>query len=558
MFNSWKLYAIPVTVHNAEFDGSKMRPYITWEKGNVDPLAVALFPVQPQEAIGTAEARYCPVIGGVAKCSPQANDVVVEFASFSPTAKSAIQKGPLLEWPEGAKFAGIQALIRSATHPDANIFVKAISKLLNAFRAAPTGLPTEQEVREAIATMICDDGLTLTGGVIEKPDASPGETRAAAAAKPNADRFVFALASCQYPSGLIDEEPAQRSIRQCGELSGSQKPDLLVLAGDQIYLDATAGLFDPVRVDVTRADAYAWAQGRYAAFATIPVCTMIDDHEIVDNWEPRPESDPHWKENEKLLERSCVAYVENCRTAGVPGAVARYTRGQPLSYPFEPAGFPHRFFFADTRTTRQLRNALTLTTAKIIGDDQWLSLQQWMACVPNDAVKFIVSPPILLPRQLATACQPMAALHSDAWDGYPASLHAMLAWLCDNDNGRTVFLSGDEHISCAATIEIARATDPQRKVTVYSVHSSALYAPYPFANGSEADLAGDEEFAFEAPDARGVPVRYVCKVSTFFPPADNGFAIVSVEPAGANLLLQVVFHACLAENPLQTRWSTQL
>ena len=87
------------------------------------------------------------------------------------------------------------------------------------------------------------------------------------------------------------------------------------------------------------------------------------------------------------------------------------------------------------------------------------------------------------------------ALRSDAWDGYPASLHRLLAGVYERGTNDVVFLSGNEHLSNVARIQISKLDDPG-VVLAHSVHSSALYAPYPFANAIEEDFAGTEEFEF--------------------------------------------------------------
>ena len=58
------------------------------------------------------------------------------------------------------------------------------------------------------------------------------------------------------------------------------------------------------------------------------------------------------------------------------------------------------------------------------------------------------------------------------------------------------------------------------------MHSSALYAPYPFANSISADFADEEAFEFDI-TAPATPIRrYQCTVKTCFPPALSGYAIL--------------------------------
>ena len=56
-----------------------------------------------------------------------------------------------------------------------------------------------------------------------------------------------------------------------------------------------------------------------------------------------------------------------------------------------------------------------------------------------------------------------------------------------------VFLSGDEHLSCDATVSIqAEGKDP---VELHSIHRSGLYAPLPFANSRPEDLVLNETWS---------------------------------------------------------------
>ena len=61
--------------------------------------------------------------------------------------------------------------------------------------------------------------------------------------------LVFALASCQYPAAALDRQLASRSLEKLKKWyeASDEQNFMLILAGDLIYADATAGLFDPRR-----------------------------------------------------------------------------------------------------------------------------------------------------------------------------------------------------------------------------------------------------------------------------------------------------------------------
>jgi hypothetical protein len=85
-----------------------------------------------------------------------------------------------------------------------------------------------------------------------------------------------------------------------------------------------------------------------------------------------------------------------------------------------------------------------------------------------------------------------------------------------------------------------------RQTIVHSIHSSALYAPYPFANSIAENFARIEDFQFT--DSRGN--RYRCEVSTVFAPQGDGFAILTAQSSGQNWMLSVMFHD--AQGPKHT------
>jgi phosphodiesterase/alkaline phosphatase D-like protein len=130
-----------------------------------------------------------------------------------------------------------------------------------------------------------------------------------------------------------------------------------------------------------------------------------------------------------------------------------------------------------------------------------------------------------------------AALRSDGWDGYPRSLYRLLGHIARHEIKNVVFLSGDEHLSLVAKATLK--APGQHPVVVHSIHSSAMYAPFPFANGDRADFPKRDRFEFEA----GSPEieRYTCDVEvTKFARPGDGFAVLSRAAGSAELLCEFV------------------
>lgn len=368
----------------------------------------------------------------------------------------------------------------------------------------------------------------------------------------------FAVASCQYPGGIVDrtphgtprESPAGPSdasyLRLLSVLEGKRAdggpgvpplpvPEFLVLMGDQVYVDATAGLFDArLLADRHRIsyEAFFGARGPRLVLSRLPAVMRLDDHEIGDNWEPDPPgSNPReWPDTRHLRDRGVAEYLRNQCDEEPPDSSEpiQLWHQKPL------AGF--QFFWADARTRRAPRTAATVGSASLLDQDQSKALDQWLADKNVEGPRFLVSAPMVLPRHLEMWRASVAtAVRSDAWEGYPASLHRLLAGIYERGTSDVVLLSGNEHISNVASIQISKLGVPGA-VLAHSIHSSALYAPYPFANGSEGDFAGTEEFEFS-----NEGVMYRCKVNTWHPSRGDGFAVLSISADEAGWLVAVRF-----------------
>jgi phosphodiesterase/alkaline phosphatase D-like protein len=242
---------------------------------------------------------------------------------------------------------------------------------------------------------------------------------------------------------------------------------------------------------------------------------LMDDHEIEADWEFDDVA------GQARLQAARSAYWQWQR-AGDPRR-----EPQALWAPLRHHGFD--FFMGDCRSEREPRQADDLAQRHIMRAPQREAMLAWLLAV-RGRPHFVATSSMLLPRRLATACQPLAALHSDAWDGYPASLHGLLAHLCDHALNHTVFLSGDEHVGCVARVRIQRLGDDGRvraEATCHSVHTPALYAPYPFANSLAEHFADNEVFQFSLPGEQGLR-RYRCAVHTWRPAVGDGFVLLRV------------------------------
>ncbi len=346
----------------------------------------------------------------------------------------------------------------------------------------------------------------------------------------------LALGSCGYPPGILNERcPAQPWELLNDRLDGDEPPQLLVLTGDQIYADATAGLFDPILADDRYRKPYeAWLHQRSVrrALGRVPVVCLPDDHELEDNWEPLPPDapEPARRHNQETLERGLKYFLRYQRLHWTH--TAEEALAEPLWRAFEAQGIP--VFLLDTRSRRQGRHGDTGIGAQgLLGAEQWNALRRWLLDGPRDRPRLIVSPAVLLPRhryampaRLAFGKQDAgtrACRRSDGWDGYPETLLSLLELIGEHQLRGLVFLSGDEHLGLFTTARLRRPGAAE-EVVLHSIHTAGLNAPYRFANADAAELAQAEVLCFE-----GVSGSWECEIDTRVY-GGAGFTQLSLQP----------------------------
>jgi alkaline phosphatase D len=109
--------------------------------------------------------------------------------------------------------------------------------------------------------------------------------------------------------------------------------------------------------------------------------------------------------------------------------------------------------------------------------------------------------PERLPEQLRAAGDPRADIllfeanrrrreKSDAWSAYPATRQAILEHIVTNRIQNVVFLTGDIHCANIARLEFT-GTPEAETLHAYDITSSALYWPFPFADGDPNNYVHD-------------------------------------------------------------------
>ncbi len=403
-----------------------------------------------------------------------------------------------------------------------------------------SGSPIAQAVAEAL---ICDTLDELRGGLL----------RGSVTNETLREGVTFAVASCLYPSDILNRMPAAEkavpgpadaSLLALSDLLGkADSPTLLLLAGDQIYSDATAGLFDPKVLDERFRIPHERRGGSRGAKAVmqrldLDVQMMLDDHEIQDNWAPNDPDMEGTLTGKTALELGRSAYFLYERCSPKPKA--------NIWHKLNHRGLP--FFLADARTEREGRSAAAWRQSKIMHARQFGKLCSWLLAPKHEGLpKFVMTASAVLPRRLIMKQQPSCALRSDAWDGYPRSLLSLLKFICDHEIKGLVFLSGDEHLSSLVRARVT-CLDTARQCTLHSIHSSSLFAPYPFANGVPGDFITSDSFDFSFQLSTGRLHRYRCEAETKFFPGD-GFAVLSAQRNAPDWLLRIKFYDAAGLKP---------
>lgn len=343
----------------------------------------------------------------------------------------------------------------------------------------------------------------------------------------------FALTSCQYPPGLFDAPAAAASYRRLlAQAEGAEGPQFMVMCGDQVYLDDTAGVFDPVstagqghpasEADLDRGYELNWRLPEFRQLsAQLPVMTMLDDHELRNDWRP---GDPALSQKDEQLRRAAFEHYQD--VLNPPRHDPASTHG--YGYRRQPAGVP--FFVLDTRTRREKRHAHTPPTHHIMDPSRLADLCAALASAPPEQVKFIVTPVPLLPPERLGQTGTARHLLSDTWSGFPASVSRLMHHIRDRRIRRVVFLSGNSHVSSVSVFQFADGTG----LEVVGIVSSGTYTPWPFANLVEDDFVMDGPCALGLADA---PCRGTMRTPLVSP--KPGHALVTLLQAGATTDLHV-------------------
>lgn len=316
-------------------------------------------------------------------------------------------------------------------------------------------------------------------------------------------RLTLLAGSCLYP-GFPFERQLSTAIfegmrTQLADQPGRRGADAVILLGDQIYADATAGMLDPLTKYERFRYPYRQAFGNPAAqrlMSHIPVYMAVDDHEYRDNWRGNENVEEGLAAGEKLTpeqrefqySRSMAWLFQMHHDNAWDGDHVR------LWYECQCAGYP--LFVFDTRFQRQLS---TTDRTRLLDDEQFKAFERWLDQQADDAVPviFLASGSPLGPVSRDLTGAPALAAHDDSLFAYPrflAHLTRRFAQLDANQGWtpRVVWLTGDPHLSCITELTFGAG---EHRLALTQVCCSGLFAPLPFINAIAAHYDWQEPFS---------------------------------------------------------------
>ncbi|MCP3869460.1 MAG: alkaline phosphatase family protein [Gammaproteobacteria bacterium] len=361
------------------------------------------------------------------------------------------------------------------------------------------------------------------------------------------DRVSFIIGSCRYPGILWKVKHADRIFKAIWKMQQDETQDPLrfvMMMGDQIYADKLNW-----RIPIGRADTFEEFQQRYhEAFGSknmrrllksVPTYMILDDHEIEDNWtQDRLVSGS----KRTVFNLAINAYMSYQWVHGPRNYESR------LYYSMVCSGY--HFFVLDTRTQRYLNDDEdSLEDNHLLGrpaldpdePNQLDLLLDWLKDgqkARGNTPKFIVSSSVFLPNPMdaRASASKRRKEKSDSWPGFPTTRRAILDCIVKHNIQNVIFLAGDIHCSNVASIHYS-GNGPVEKLRSYAVTSSALYWPFPFADGDPANYVHDscaphqkDEFKL----SNGVRMNYR---AWNFTQRDN-FCRIDIDRASASLTVR--------------------
>lgn len=380
----------------------------------------------------------------------------------------------------------------------------------------------------------------------QRRDGPTGEARIDrfAVAAPEGNTLQFVAACCRHPGLPVERSRASFTLLELDRRMNQQDiaPQFMLMLGDQIYADATAGLADSPSLIEKMAGASRTAlnsEGMRRITSRLPTYMVIDDHEIAEGWS-------------RDLLRGSAAYqtdAEHLSSAGMACFAAYQWLHSPRNQ--NTGGFDYNFsalasdvFVLDGRTHRNRHPADGEPV--ICSDRQFLALRQWLDEKP-DTLKIIACGSVVVPGLVEHADDAsMPARQADNWQLAPQQRAELLLMVGACQSSRVVLLSGDYH--CAAISTIRFQHDGHLKREACAIVTPPLYAPYPAINAHPKDVCAAESLDL----GNGWTADIATEAWT-----GDGYAEISAQPLLSEFWVHVSMRLMRSDARRAPEWITQ-
>lgn len=234
-------------------------------------------------------------------------------------------------------------------------------------------------------------------------------------------------------------------------MADREKVDFMIHCGDQIYYDVPSTP-QPTAESYRNKYLDAWSDSRPTRkfLTTRPHYMILDDHEIINDFSNDMHSPIRATPLDSFKTFGLKVYREfqHIHSPGNHGNSA-------LHYDFSFGAY--KFFVLDTRSERIKEG----NGKRIISEEQMKNCLNWLS--RNKAkVKFVVSSVPFVTEDRSS---------DDKWNHFRAQRERILDHLFKNKINGVVFLTGDQHSSYHATLEVS---DGDSVITVHELMSSPL------------------------------------------------------------------------------------
>ena len=295
--------------------------------------------------------------------------------------------------------------------------------------------------------------------------------------------FTFLLGSCNLHA-LGPVSSPDRAFEELLDKAKKHAARFMIHCGDQIYYDIPNLLNSPDIEEYRSKYLDAWGDSRPTRkFLTqLPQYMIMDDHEITNDFANDFRPPMFSATPQQFKQISMKVYREFVHI--------RHPKGygnQALYYDFSYGST--QFFIMDVRTERF---GYTPGANQIVGEEQMSRFKRWLKCYKDD-LKFVVT-------SVPFVCE--VRKDNDKWcaPAFKAQRDEVVDFIESNDINSIVFLTGDMHSSCHATMSIKRSSGC---TVVHELMSSPI---------NQLEKSNFDKYVPSAPHQTGNGTPYQCRV----------------------------------------------